>query len=218
MDSYFHLTFLFINPVTLFQNSNMTRFSILCFFVCFIFSELNAQIIANDDIAVRQTKKTNEFNFQSWGEHNYIIKRSKVANAELSTFFAQHFPTMFRSAGEKGIDIQGMPSALYYSDSTSGSTDVAAALELGDKEGSLEGYETIQLKSPSAISHDYYGPYEKSASAYGKIKAEIKRRGLTHHGPIIQEYITDPMEEPDSSKWLTRITFLVKPAPGNEPD
>ncbi len=34
--------------------------------------------------------------------------------------------------------------------------------------------------------------------------------GLKHKAPVIEEYVTDPGKEPDSSKWLTRIYFFAE--------
>jgi len=40
--------------------------------------------------------------------------------------------------------------------------------------------------------------------------AYIKANNLEHHTNVVEEYITDPGMEPDSTKWLTRIIYFIK--------
>jgi hypothetical protein len=37
----------------------------------------------------------------------------------------------------------------------------------------------------------------------------MKSKGLTN-GPVIEEYVTDPMNEADTTKWLTNIYYTLK--------
>jgi hypothetical protein len=39
----------------------------------------------------------------------------------------------------------------------------------------------------------------------------MAERKLQQIPPILEEYLTDPTLEPDTSKWLTRIVYFVKP-------
>jgi effector-binding domain-containing protein len=58
----------------------------------------------------------------------------------------------------------------------------------------------------------YYGAYDGSMNmpAHEAIDAYIKEKGLTHYGNVIEEYVTDPMAEKDTTKWLTNIYYMVK--------
>ncbi len=38
----------------------------------------------------------------------------------------------------------------------------------------------------------------------------IQANKLEQLTPVIEEYITDPGAEPDSTKWLTKIVYFVK--------
>jgi hypothetical protein len=38
----------------------------------------------------------------------------------------------------------------------------------------------------------------------------IQAKGFTHYGNVIEEFITDPMAEPDTTKWLTNIYYMIK--------
>jgi effector-binding domain-containing protein len=37
----------------------------------------------------------------------------------------------------------------------------------------------------------------------------LKEKNLTH-SYVIEEYVTDPMMEKDTAKWLTNIFYLIK--------
>jgi len=37
----------------------------------------------------------------------------------------------------------------------------------------------------------------------------MRDRGLFNSSPVVEEYITDPMEEKDPSKWLTKVIYYL---------
>ena len=52
---------------------------------------------------------------------------------------------------------------------------------------------------------DYYGPYEKSSRAHFAVELYFSKNNLIIKPPVIEEYLTDPTQEPNPAKWLTRI-------------
>jgi effector-binding domain-containing protein len=40
----------------------------------------------------------------------------------------------------------------------------------------------------------------------------MQENNLVSDGPVIEVYVTDPVSEPDTSKWLTQIIYPVKTA------
>ena len=73
---------------------------------------------------------------------------------------------------------------------------------------SLAGYTTYATPASKALHIPYMGAYEKSGEAHYAMDELIKSQGLTQHGAVIEEYVTDPMAEPDTTKWLTNIYYL----------
>ena len=65
-------------------------------------------------------------------------------------------------------------------------------------------------RQKNAFMIDFYGPYEESALAHYAFDSYFKKNNLTVKLPIIEEYITDPANEPDSSKWLTKIYYFAQ--------
>jgi effector-binding domain-containing protein len=66
------------------------------------------------------------------------------------------------------------------------------------------------IPSTRAVMGTHFGAYDKTMYLYEAIDEFIKDFGLQQAGGPIEEYITDPMMEPDTSKWQTNIYFPVK--------
>jgi effector-binding domain-containing protein len=60
------------------------------------------------------------------------------------------------------------------------------------------------------LTIDYYGSYDKTEHAHNQMDKYIKEKNYKMVMPVIEEYITDPMTEKDTSKWLTRISYFVE--------
>jgi effector-binding domain-containing protein len=77
----------------------------------------------------------------------------------------------------------------------------------------LTGKGRIQFKvmpATRAVLGVHFGAYDKTYDLYMAMDEFVAEFGLeTSSGPI-EEYVTDPMTEPDTSKWQTNIYFPVK--------
>ena len=56
----------------------------------------------------------------------------------------------------------------------------------------------------------HFGAYEESMYLYTAMDEYIKEFKLEETGGPVEEYITDPISEPDTAKWQTNIYFPVK--------
>ncbi|MGE3856532.1 MAG: GyrI-like domain-containing protein [Dehalococcoidia bacterium] len=66
------------------------------------------------------------------------------------------------------------------------------------------------LPGGTAAVASYFGPYEQIGPAYQAIVAWCAEHGHAVAGAPWESYVTDPHEEPDSSKWRTDIHFPVQ--------
>jgi effector-binding domain-containing protein len=106
----------------------------------------------------------------------------------------------------------GTASGLYYMwDEKNQVTDVAAALPVasGTKEDNSM-MEIVQVPASKAVYVNYYGGYDKLKDAYAFIEEYIRKNDLKKKQPMIEQYITDPALERDSTKWLTKVIYLVE--------
>ncbi|MEI6174104.1 MAG: SRPBCC family protein [Bacteroidota bacterium] len=66
------------------------------------------------------------------------------------------------------------------------------------------------LPEQKGVQAIYFGPYNKTESAYRALAAYIKASGKVEAGGPSEIYITNPMVEKDTLKWETHIFFPAK--------
>lgn len=145
-----------------------------------------------------------------WTEKNCLSKRETVAFADFAKFFGEHYPKMAEAIGKAGAT-PGIPIGVYYMYDEKGmKADVAAAIPYQGKEVKAAGYTNLNLPAAKGYQIDYYGDYQKMMPAYEAMGVKLKELGKENPEMVIEEYITDPMNEPDTAKWYTKIYFFVK--------
>ena len=72
----------------------------------------------------------------------------------------------------------------------------------------FEGIKIIRLSMASAYTIDYMGAYEDLKYAHQSMNKYFQTNSLQMKPPVIEEYITDSLAEPDNSKWLTKIYYF----------
>lgn len=87
---------------------------------------------------------------------------------------------------------------------------MAAVMPVSLSEFLNDTYKIISVPSSKEFVIDYYGDYQKTQNAYKALDSMLSIKGITHPEMVIEEYISDPMLEKDTAKWLTKIHFLVK--------
>ena len=55
----------------------------------------------------------------------------------------------------------------------------------------------------------HLGSYDDAAASYEAMDEYLIDNGYTETGPPWEQYISDPGNEPDTSKWVTHIYFRV---------
>ncbi|MFZ5517496.1 MAG: SRPBCC family protein [Candidatus Zhuqueibacterota bacterium] len=141
---------------------------------------------------------------------NYAAIRSTVAFSDIQNFMTASFGEIQQTMKQKGMRMVGAPVGLYFFwDMPNNSTEMAAGIPIT---GSIDAgnVQTITVEAGRALTVDYYGPYDKSQFAHMAMDFYMKRNALTQKAIVLEEYITDPMTESDSSKWLTKIIYFVQ--------
>ncbi|KAA3636595.1 MAG: hypothetical protein DWQ02_07975 [Bacteroidetes bacterium] len=140
----------------------------------------------------------------------YIGIRETVKMEDMAKHYAENLPKVFTAVTKNGLELAGMPSGLYYTwDMENSTTELFQGAPLKEK-ATIDGFETIELPASKALVLNYYGPYDGLGSAHEALDAYAKEKGLTSLPPAIEEYVTDPGQEPDTSKWLTQVVYYVK--------
>ncbi|MBS1636612.1 MAG: SRPBCC family protein [Bacteroidetes bacterium] len=145
----------------------------------------------------------------NWEEHTFFGKKGTYKFDQLARFFGETFPHLFSETGKGKIQPVMAPSAIYFSyDEQKGETECAAVACVPNGT-ELKGLEKFTVPASKVLQIAYYGAYNKSGDAHMAMDAYIKEKNLTQ-GWVIEEYVTDPMNEKDTAKWLTNIYYVIK--------
>lgn len=138
----------------------------------------------------------------------YIMVKDSISWDAMQAFFGEHFGALYEAAGAAGKQ-PGVPTGMYFTwDTVNKTTNMAAAIPVAPA-GEVGKFESMTLGG-NALQIDYYGSYEGSESAHNALGEYIIANGKTMNGPAVEQYITDPTTEPDTSKWLTKIIYFVQ--------
>ncbi len=141
----------------------------------------------------------------------YAMVRSKVAFKDMKQFFSTNFGIIMAGSGKAGLKMSGVPSGIYFMyDDKAMIADMAAAVPM-DKEASIPGVTWLTVDAKKAHQITYMGAYEKMMPAYTSMGEYMKANNLGDDPEmVIEQYITDPITEKDTTKWQTNIIFFTK--------
>jgi len=145
-------------------------------------------------------------------EKIYIVKKDSVNWNKISEFYQNYLPVIYEAIGKAKFEIAGAPSGLFFKwDSINKITLMAAGIPVkGDAKTKIKGFETVVLSPGTNLHITYHGGYSKIANAHFAMDDYMKEKSLLQGSPVIEEYVTDPSKEADSSKWITNIFYPVK--------
>lgn len=142
-------------------------------------------------------------------DKNLLIKRDVVKMDNIQQFYVQNLGVLFKDAQTAGLEMDGMPCGLFFNMNESNQTaDMAAAIPVSE-EVNIPNATSLLIPTRKGVVVDYYGDYNNTMLAHQAMDAFFEDRSLTVEYPVIEEYVTDPSEEKDPSKWLTKITYYI---------
>lgn len=145
-------------------------------------------------------------------EKYYVGVRKTIPFADIPAFFTTNFPKSMEQIQKSGATLAGAPSGLFWHyDETTGTTDMAAAVPITAMQKFTGGLSVFPVGGKNALVIEYFGAYDQSAEAHYALDDYMAEKGLQSIPPVIEEYVTDPAQEPDTAKWLTRIIYFVQP-------
>jgi len=143
-------------------------------------------------------------------EKTYVTNRSEVTLDKIAQYYAQNLGPLFQKIQQAELQMAGHPSGLFYSyDIQKGTTDMAAGIPISEHVN-IKGTSSQSFENRRALVIDYYGDYANTESAHEAIDAYMADRNINYEWPVIEEYVTDPSEEPNPEKWLTKIYYYIK--------
>lgn len=148
----------------------------------------------------------------NWEEKTFVGKKGIYKFDQLSAFFAETYPDLFNELGKAKQEPLMAPCAIYFKwDQDKGETE-CAAVACVKKGVVLKKFESFILPSSKVLHIAYYGSWSKSMNAHMAMDEYIKNNSLPLQSQVIEEYVTDPMIEKDTAKWLTNIYYVIPSA------
>jgi len=139
----------------------------------------------------------------------YVSLKYEGAPGDISAQLGQMYGTLQTYLETEKIAMTGAPFAIWHwwSDTL---VRFEACLPIGQK---IKGSKTIlysEMAAAPAIKADHYGAYEATEALHYAMGTYAEEKGLKLGSPM-EIYVTDPMQEPDTMKWLTQIIYPVLP-------
>ena len=139
----------------------------------------------------------------------YVGIRNVVDTAEITAYYEENFPKIMGLLTDEELTPAGAPAGLFWD--WGAQADMAAAIPIAEDK-KISDTQTFPAGG-KALEIDYFGPYIKTIEAHLAIDDYMAEKKLRSIPPVIEEYVTDPSTEPDTSKWLTKIIYFVEPKP-----
>lgn len=125
---------------------------------------------------------------------------------ELGPVIGQSYGKIVEQAGE--LDLAG-PPRVYYLQWLPDSCTIAACLPVMELPAVSGDVQAKELPGGIALMATHLGPYSGLAEAWAALWVEVADKGLKATGLCWDEYVTDPGEEPDDTKWQTDLYVAV---------
>lgn len=139
-----------------------------------------------------------------------ITYRKEMKMSELSSFMQDEMAKFSKLLMEKQAAISGRPMALTYKwDEATGTTDIALAFPVSKPIDLGSEYKMVSIPATKAYMMEHYGDYINTETTHEALSAFLAEKGIASKSPIIEEYVTDPAQEPDPKKWLTKIYYFA---------
>jgi effector-binding domain-containing protein len=164
------------------------------------------KVIAEEEAAATPEPVTYDVQEVEREARMYVGNKTTVSMADMGAYFMENMPKM-GNFSDKAV---GPPAALYWSwDTENMQSEMTAAMAV-DMEEAPEGYELYEQPAGKYLLINYFGNYDQSEAAHNTMGAYMETNNLELTGAVMEEYITDPGTEPDTSKWQTNILYPVK--------
>lgn len=137
--------------------------------------------------------------------HTMSPKDPVAISAQMAKMYGE-LETMLKKAK---VEVTGYPFALYPS-YTEESMDMICAMPVAPDAKLPAKYKVETLEGGNMIKGIYKGDYNNLMALHMELDQYLQYKKLTMNGAPIEVYVTDPMLEKDTSKWITEIYYPIK--------
>jgi effector-binding domain-containing protein len=124
--------------------------------------------------------------------------RETVPMDGLPAVIDRGFPELFGRLAERGAAPAGPPFIRYLSVADELEIDLGVPVSGGDR--------VLPAGRWGVAMH--VGHFSGLRAAHGALQEQLREQGLAWT-EFCEHYVTDPREEPDSSRWQTELSYLI---------
>ncbi|RKX17803.1 MAG: hypothetical protein DRP35_10310 [Candidatus Zixiibacteriota bacterium] len=141
---------------------------------------------------------------------NYLLIKDSSAMEVMDKVMGKNFGQIMNYIKMSGLEVQGAPVVFWQKFNPQGISVFWAAMPVNEGTKVRGRVENFKFEGGKVCKIEYFGAYDKSAGAWNTLDKYIADKGYTMNGAPFEQYITDPVTEPDTTKWQTNIYFPVK--------
>ena len=128
---------------------------------------------------------------------------------ELTGRMIKMYSSLMRYLREHDEELDGHPFTIYHFNEND-QVKLECGLPVSTELEGTEDIKYIELPPGKAVMASHFGHFSTVQKSYEAIEQYMKENNLEADGTPFELYITDPMKEPDQSKWETNIYFPIK--------
>ena len=129
--------------------------------------------------------------------------------ANIAKTLGESYQKIGEFIGKNGLKVSGHPFSIYHSFSHE-KIDMEPGMAVDKVVKGNSNINVYEIPTTKVIRGDYYGSYEGTEQAHELLNEYIKTNSKKIVGSPWEVYVTDPMTEKDTAKWLTEIYYPVE--------
>lgn len=145
-----------------------------------------------------------EFEIVELEKRHTAVIRDKTPMAQISAHFMSAMPEVAQAVQEAGAEMAGPPFGRYFAHSAE-EVDLEVGIPVAEPFTATGRATPSEIPGGRHITAIHTGPYQDLPGAHRELIAYTVDNGHKAIGPTWESYITDPGDEPDSSKWQTML-------------
>lgn len=136
--------------------------------------------------------------------HTMSPQDPAAVSAQMAKMYGE-LETILKKAN---VTVTGYPFAIYPSFSNE-SMDMICAMPVAADAKLPAKYKVETIRSGSAIKGIYKGDYTNLMALHLELDKYLQYKGLTMNGAPMEVFVTDPMLEKDTAKWITEVYYPI---------
>ena len=139
-----------------------------------------------------------------------IAIKGEWPNEKLNSKILKTFFKLSRHLKANNMDITDPPFVIYHTSNKEDHTILECAIPISEKIIELDNMKIIELPASKTIMATHFGHYNTVKTTSDALQHYINENKIEVTGSRFEIYITDPMQEPDSRKWETKVYYPIK--------